>query len=341
MTALIYSEDYLKHETGTHPENKERLRVIINSLKNDGILDKIDLVSPEIAKKEDLLRIHSKAHVEHIESLSKRGGGYIDFDTFASPDTYDIARLSAGGAITASKLVLKGDHESVYSLARPPGHHATRDRAMGFCFFNNVAIAVEYLREVHKIKRFLIFDFDVHYGNGTADIFYQDPDVLYISIHQDPRTIFPGKGFIEEIGEAEGQGCNINMPMPPGSTTQDYVYILEKILTPVAEQFNPDFYFVEAGFDGHQNDPLSSLNLSDGFYEWITSKMMEISLSMVLILEGGYNLDVLSRCNLKMMNILNGKIIIDYKDLKDLKVSDETKNIFYKIKNTFSHFYEL
>lgn len=338
MIALTYSEEYEKHDTGDHPENKERLRVIINSLKKESILDEIDVISPKIASKEDLLRVHTKSHVEYIESLCRTGGGYIDFDTLASPDTYKIARLSAGGAITASKLVLNG-YESAYSIARPPGHHATRDRAMGFCFFNNVAIAVEYLREVHKIKKFLIFDFDAHYGNGTADIFYRDPSVLYISIHQDPRTIFPGVGFIEEIGKGEGEGYNMNIPMPPGSSTYNYVYVLEELLEPVARQFDADFYFVEVGFDGHMSDPLSNLNLNDNFYEWIINKTMKLAGSMALILEGGYNLDVLSRCNVKIMNVLGHKTSIDdYKDVT--KVSDDTKKTFHMIRDTFSPFFE-
>jgi len=337
LNALVYSEEYKKHDTGNHPENKERLNAIINSLKNEGILDKIDCFSPQIATKEDILRIHSKEHVEYIKSFCEGGGGYVDYDTFASPETYEISKLAAGGAIKASELVLS-KYESAYALVRPPGHHATENKSMGFCIFNNLAIALEYLRHKHKVKKFFIFDFDVHFGNGTSEIFYNDPNVLYISIHQNPKTLYPGKGFIEEIGSGDGEGCNINIPMAPGSTTDDYIHILDKILEPAASKFNADFYFMDVGFDGHVDDPLSSLALTDDFYEHITNEMMNISGSLTLILEGGYNLDVLSRCNVKMIDTLNNISHENYKH--ELKVSENTKNTFNKIKDIFSPFYE-
>jgi len=338
LNALVYSEEYKKHDTGNHPENKERLDAIINSLKKEGILDKIDCFSPQYATKDDLLRVHSKEHVEYIKSFCEGGGGYIDYDTFASPETYKIAKLAAGGAIKAADLVLNG-YKSAYALVRPPGHHATGSRSMGFCIFNNLAISLEYLRHQYKVKKFLIFDFDVHFGNGTSEIFYNDPDVLYISIHQNPRTLYPGKGFVEEIGADEGEGHNINIPMAPESTTDDYIYILEKILGPATSKFNADFYFMDVGFDGHVDDPLSSLSLTDEFYEYITNKMMNIAGSLTLILEGGYNLNVLSRCNIKMINTLNN-ISNEYYYKNELKVLENTKNTFNKIKDVFSPFYE-
>jgi acetoin utilization deacetylase AcuC-like enzyme len=340
VTALIHSPEYGKHKTGNHPENKERIEAIINSVNESEILNQIDLFKPEICKEEDLLRVHTKNHVENIKEFCRGGGGYLDYDTRASPQTYKIAKLSAGGAITAAKLVLDG-YKSAYSIGRPPGHHATRDRAMGFCIFNNLAITLEYLREFHKIKKFLIFDFDVHYGNGTADIFYSDPNVLYISIHQDPRTIFPGKGFIEEIGMDEGEGYNLNIPMSPGSTTDDYIYMIERILRPATQYFNADFYLVDVGFDGHKDDPLSSINLDDDFYGWIATELMEQVGSMALILEGGYNLPALSRCNLKLINGLNQKSEEKHPLTPDnLTVRDDTKNNFKEIKEIFSPFFE-
>ena len=191
----------------------------------------------------------------------------------------------------------------------------------------------------------MIFDFDAHYGNGTAEIFINDPNVLYISIHQDPRTIFPGKGFIEEIGVGEGKGFNMNIPMPPGSSNQDYMYILERLLEPVADDFGADFYFLEVGFDAHKDDPLSRIMLDDEFYPWITSKMREIAGKMVLIFEGGYDLAALSRCNMKMINVLRDELNVDggeiYKGrIKEKNVSDETKKIFHSIQDVFSSFYE-
>ncbi len=338
LTALVYSEEYKNHNTGNHPENQKRLDVIVNSLKNEGIWDKIDVIKPSIASEDDILRVHTEKHVKYIKNLCESGGGYIDYDTFASPQSYEIAKLAAGGAIKAVDLVINNDINA-YSIARPPGHHATRDKAMGFCLFNNLAISLEYLRNKYKIKKFLILDFDVHYGNGTAEIFYEDPDVLYISIHQNPGTIFPGSGFVHEKGAGNGEGYNLNIPMAPGSTTDDYIYMLETILGPVASKFNADFYFLDVGFDGHVDDPLSSLALTDDFYEYAVNKMKYFTESMALILEGGYNLDVLSRCNIKMINALNNINSEEYYK-HELKVKDSNQNTFNQIKDVFSPFFE-
>lgn len=347
--SLVYSEDYRKHETGNHPENMERLHVIMNSLEEEGCLEKIDVLEPEAATLEDIARVHTRGYLENVKSFCNNGGGYWDFDTLAAPETYKIAKLAAGGAIKASELVLNC-HQSAYSLARPPGHHARKDNAMGFCFFNNLAIALEYLREIHGIKKFLIFDFDVHYGNGTAEKFYEDPNVLYISIHQDPRTIFPGKGFIEEMGADEGEGYNLNIPLPPGSTDKDYIFMLDHILEPAAKEFGADFYFLDVGFDGHRDDPLSGIQLSDDFYPWIVGKMCDIAGSMVLILEGGYNFAALSRCNVKLINVLMDQVTNEYRKYeKDVytrkmnvsnEISNETNRIFHRIQDQFSPFFE-
>lgn len=338
MTTLVYSDEYKKHDTGNHPENQERLDTIVNSLKNEGICDEINVLTPKPATDDDLFAVHPPSHVEYIKKLCAQGGGYIDYDTFVSPQSYKTAKLAAGGAIDAATITYK-NQENAYSLARPPGHHATSDRSMGFCIFNNLAIALEHLRHEYGLKKFLIFDFDVHFGNGTSDIFYDDPHVLYISIHQDPRTLYPGRGFVDEIGSDKGEGYNMNIPMAPGSSTDDYVYMVEEIVYPVASQFNADFHFLDVGFDGHADDPLSSISLSDNFYEYIINKMKNMDAAMTLILEGGYNLDVLSRCNLKMINALNN--MNPQKDYKDqLNIQKSSKTTLNAIKDTFSSFYE-
>jgi acetoin utilization deacetylase AcuC-like enzyme len=345
--SLVYTPEYALHDTGSHPENQGRLEVIMESLTKNGIMEKLDLNKPQPAQEEDLLRVHTSEYIERLRSFTQNGGGYLDYDTFASPQSYEIAKLAAGGAIKASELVFNG-YKCAYSLARPPGHHATSNRPMGFCLINNMAVALEYLRYNYKIKKFIILDFDAHYGNGTAEIFYQDPKVLYISIHQDPATIFPGKGYVEENGRGDGEGYNMNLPMRPGSTTSDYIFILEKILEPVFRQFNADFCFLDVGFDGHHEDPLSSLQLDDYFYPWIASKLQKLTNSMVLILEGGYSLEAMARSNLKMI-----KVLIDHSDkLEDvnttyksyigngtfssLQVKNETKTLFQEIKDIFS-----
>lgn len=334
MTSLVYSDEYRKHNTGNHPENQERLDRIVNSLKNEGMWNNV--ISPQVATEEDLLRVHTESHVQYIKKFCQSGGGYIDYDTFASPQSYDAALVAAGGAMKAAQIALS---ENAYSLARPPGHHATRDKSMGFCIFNNLAVALEYLRRENNVKKFLIFDFDVHFGNGTSSIFYDDPDVLYISIHQNPRTLYPGTGFINEIGIGEGEGCNLNIPMEVGSTTDDYIYMIDQILQPVASKFGADFYFLDVGFDGHVDDPLSGLGLTDDFYQYIIYKMKSIAKSMALILEGGYNLNVLSRCNVKMIGALNGLGNGDY-NKHSLKVKDSNQITLNTIKDTFSPFYD-
>lgn len=359
MMALVHSKDYEKHDTGIHPENKDRIRVIMDALENQGILnpvefideikkypnfnDKIDVICPEKAYCEDILRVHDESYIQYLKSFCNSGGGYLDYDTVVSSDSFKIAKLAAGGAITASELVLNG-YDTAYSIARPPGHHANREKAMGFCLINNLAVAVHHLKKNRSIKKFLVFDFDAHYGNGDAEIFLEDPDVLYISIHQDPRTIFPGSGFIDEMGVGEGEGFNMNIPMPPGSNTDDYVYILERILEPVAKEFDAEFYFLEVGFDGHKNDPLSRLNLDDEFYPWISSKMRDIAKKMVLLLEGGYDYDALASCNMKMINVLKNTNDVGEDKYKnstmDSNVSSETKEIFHEIEDVFSSFYK-
>lgn len=338
MTSLIYSDEYRKHDTGNHPENQERINAIMRSLKDEDILDKINVTSPQVATERDLLRVHTKNHVEYIRNFCENGGGFIDYDTFAAPESYEIAKLAAGGAIKAAEIAFKND-ENAYSIARPPGHHATHNKSMGFCIFNNLAIALEHLRHKNNVKKFLILDFDVHFGNGTSNIFYNDPNVLYISIHQNPKTIFPGSGFVDEIGSDNGEGYNLNIPMAVGSTTDDYVYMLDAILEPIASKFNADFYFLDVGFDGHVDDPLSSLSLTDDFYEYIIYKMKNIAGFMALILEGGYNLNVLSRCNVKMINALNNIRNDDYYK-HELTLKIENQNTLNRIKDVFSPFYE-
>lgn len=318
----------------------------MEAIQESGLVDLNDIHQPLMAREEDLLRVHSKDHVEHVRRFCEMGGGNLDFDTTVSSESYKIAKLSAGGAIKAAELVLNGC-DSAYSVGRPPGHHATRNRAMGFCIFNNLAITLEYLRQLRKIERFFIFDFDVHYGNGTADMFYEDPDVMYISIHQEPRTLFPGKGNVEEIGGGEGEGRNLCIPMPPGSNSHDYRYILEKILGPVSQSFSPDFYLVDVGFDGHRDDPLSSIRLDDEFFTWIAVEMMDLARSLTLILEGGYDLDALARCN---RNLIQG--LENYKTMKweyekgkepidNSMVNRETRKIYESLSDIFSPYFDI
>lgn len=340
MISLVHSPEYAKHQNETHPENQKRLEVLMNSLRKKGLLEKLNVHQPDPASEEDILRVHTSEYLKNLKTFTEQGGGYLDFDTYASPQSYEIAKLAAGGAIKASELTLE-QYNFAYSMARPHGHHATSNSAMGFCLINNLAVAIKYMMKKYAIKKFLILDIDAHYGNGTAEIFYQDPHVLYISIHQDPRTIFPGKGFVEETGNGAGEGFNINIPMTPGSRTSDYIYVLEKILEPVCNEFRADFYYLDVGFDGHKEDPLSSLLLDDNFYPWIAGHMRKITPRMTLILEGGYTNNAMAQSNLKMIKVLMDNSITERKRQAhgNHQIKDETKNIYKQITNTFSPFF--
>ncbi len=348
---IIYSSDYNLHQDPNHIENKDRTNSIMENLSNQKILDSVPILNPEKATTEDLLRVHSPSQLNYIQDFCAQGGGYLDFDTYATSQSYDVALLAAGGAITAVKKVENGE-KWAYSVGRPPGHHANREKSMGFCLFNNTAIAVEYLRELYPKKRFLIFDFDVHYGNGDADIYYQDPQVMYISIHQDPHTIFPGKGFIEEIGSGKGEGYNLNIPMSPGSDNSDYIWILKQILPTIFDEFRPEFLLVESGFDGHSDDPLSQINLDEDFFSWIGEYLMDLQGSMAVMLQGGYNLTALAQSNTSFINgLMQQKLLATekYKDRNKIeenylnrdKVSKNTLLTLKKIKDNFSPFFGL
>ncbi len=373
--SLVYSPEYNNHQDENHIENKSRTDAIMENLSKQVFFNKLKILNPDYAHLNDILSVHTREHINFIDEFCQSGGGYIDFDTYATPQTYQTALLSAGGAIHASKLVLDGERWA-FSISRPPGHHATSNKSMGFCIFNNVAIAVEYIRKKYGRKRFCIVDFDVHYGNGTAEIFYNDPDVLYISIHQDPRTIFPGKGFVEENGAGKGQGYNLNIPLPPGSNNTDYIWILKEILDIVVPEFNPQVLFAEAGFDAHQKDPLSKIEVDEDFYSWIGQYLMNMHPSVISLLEGGYDLKSLASSSLNfiisldknhisslessnktiensypkdsfLQNEINRhKIKYKFKDeiekeyLENFKVSGEVKEISTLIKNSFSPYFK-
>jgi len=311
-TALIYHEDYLKHDAGPgHPERRERLISIMDYFRNGGILERAGTLTPSPCSDEDLLRVHTKEYVEFIKAMCARGGGPIDADTFAQVDTYDIAKLAAGGVMLAGEVVAKGEFDNSLALVRPPGHHASKDRAMGFCYFNNVAVMARYLQEKHNIKKILILDWDAHAANGTMDIFYDDPSVLNISIHQDPVSFYPGTGFAEQIGQGDGEGYTVNVPLRPGAGDSDYVYVLEELIFPLARSFQPGLIAISTGFDSHKDDFISGLQLTENGYGFLTQMMMKLAEEvcgrrLVVELEGGYNLEAIARSSYAVMNSLLG-----------------------------------
>ncbi|MDP1553499.1 MAG: histone deacetylase [Methanobacteriaceae archaeon] len=335
--AIFYSPKYNNHQKNDHIENKSRTDAIITKFSKIGIFNKISLLEPESCDISDILAVHSSSHIHFIQDFCKKGGGYLDLDTYASSQSYHTALLSAGGAIAASKSIMNGEKWS-YSISRPPGHHATAHKSMGFCIFNNVAIALKYLIRNYGLHKICIIDFDVHYGNGTAEIFYNDPNILYISIHQDPKTLFPGKGFIEEQGSGKGEGYNINIPMPIGSNNTDYIWILKEILEPVLKEFRPQVLFVEAGFDAHVNDPLSGINVNEYFYAWISQYLIEKNINIISLLEGGYNLEALSNSNLSFIVGLEPALISDNNDSDNYSQSNQkTSETFHINKNEIKY----
>jgi len=308
-TGFVYHEDYLKHDTGDHPESAERLISIMRKLEETGITKQMKRIVPVKATKEQIAYVHADAYMREVEAICKGGGGMLDSDTPLCRDTYEIALLSAGGLINAVDEVMDESNnlKHVFALIRPPGHHATPDRGMGFCIFNNIAIAAEHLKIKYGIKRILIADWDVHHGNGTQDVFFEDPSVLYFSTHQYPY--YPGTGWIDEVGKGEGEGFTVNVPLPAGTDDAGYLYALNNILVPIAMDFRPEFVLVSAGFDAHVADPLASMSVTSHGFALFTDVIKEIAEKsckgrIVMALEGGYNLDAIAESAISVFNSL-------------------------------------
>jgi acetoin utilization deacetylase AcuC-like enzyme len=293
----VYDPVYLEHDTGDHPENARRLEAIITGLENKFIRSQLKLIPARPATLEELTAIHQADYISRVEAFCQRGGGSWDADTIMSKDSYKAALYAAGGCIAAVEAVAKKTVPSAYALVRPPGHHATHNNAMGFCLFNNIAIAASYALKTYKMERVLIIDFDVHHGNGTQEAFAHNPYVLYISMHQYP--LFPGTGYLSELEQGSETGTAINVPLPAGCGDNEYKQVFDEIVVPAAQRFQPELILVSAGYDGHWADDLSNMRLTlDGYY-YIARIIQQLAVDlcggrMVFCLEGGYNLKVLS-----------------------------------------------
>jgi len=302
-TAVFYSQKYLDHDAGPgHPESPNRLRVIIKELKRSGLLEtgKCSLMDPKPASVEDVELVHEPDYVKLVQRCCASGGGTLDLgDTVVCPKSFETALLAVGGAVEAVDVVMEGKAQNAFALVRPPGHHAGPYYALGFCLFNNVAIAAAHLISHFGLDRVLILDIDAHHGNGTQEIFYDTHKVLYASLHQDPRG-FPGTGFIDEIGEGEGLGYKVNIPFPFRTGDQIYLKAFDQIMVPIIQQYKPQFILVSVGFDVHHTDPVASLSLSAfGFLE-VLNKALNLASQLcggrfVAVLEGGYSLKFLGK----------------------------------------------
>jgi len=335
---IVYSEKYLRHDMENHPENAGRLKAIMNYLEETGAVEKIPLSGPRYAEEEDVLRVHTKGHMEYIREMSG-AGGLIGGETYITPDTFDCTMLSAGGILTAVDACL-GDQRYAFALIRPPGHHATRDQAMGFCIFNNVAIGARYAIEKKDIERVFILDFDVHHGNGTQDIFYSSP-VLYCSLHQSP--LYPGTGRVEDVGKGDGKGYTINLPLPPGTCDSSYLKVLDEIVFPVLRDFDPELVLVSSGYDAHYRDPLASLLLSSLAYSGISKGLKENADNIAFALEGGYNLEVLARSVYATLSPLFDldEQVGDVPQVEDGPVTERVERLMREAKKTFSGYWDL
>jgi acetoin utilization deacetylase AcuC-like enzyme len=313
-TGLVYDPIYLEHDTGDHVENPRRLVDAMSYLKATGIKERLISLPARPASLEELEMIHAPEYVSYVKSKAENGGGWLDPDTVMSPKSYEAALYAAGGVLVAVEAVIKGKVDNDFALVRPPGHHAVRDRAMGFCIFNNVAIAGEFALSKFNLNRVLIADFDVHHGNGTQDAFYADPKVLYFSTHQYP--FYPGTGWMDETGTGAGEGTTVNFPMAAGWGDEEYLRAFNEVLVPVARRFQPELILVSAGFDPHWADHLAMMKVTITCFAEMAMILKGLAAELcqgrlVFTLEGGYNLRVVASSIKATFDVLLGNLEID------------------------------
>jgi acetoin utilization deacetylase AcuC-like enzyme len=298
VRVTLYSDPvFERHETGAHPECADRLRSIRSRLAMSSVLSRTTAGTIRRATAEEIGRVHPAAYQESVRKFAERGGGRLDPDTVVSPDSDDAAVTAAGTACAAVDEVLKGQADRALCLVRPPGHHALPSRAMGFCLFNSVAVAAEHARAQHELERILIVDWDVHHGNGTQDIFYDDGGVNFLSAHRYP--FYPGTGAADETGAGEGLGATLNVPLRFGVSRSAYRAAFRKGLESLAQRCRPQLVLISAGFDAHTDDPIGSLGLESGDFAGLTQDVLDVAKAhcggrVVSLLEGGYDLDALA-----------------------------------------------
>lgn len=308
-TLVVTDRSMRQHDPGpNHPEHPRRLEHILDAVDNARIGGLVHR-SPRPARDDELSRVHLPVHVQHVLGLKGVGGIALDPDTHLSPGSVNAALLAAGAAIEAVDAVVRGAATRAFAIVRPPGHHAEPDHAMGFCLFNNVAVAVEHARKVHEVQRVLVIDWDVHCGNGTQSAFESDPDVVVFDVHRFP--FYPFSGDFRETGKGPGAGATLNVPMPPDLGDGDYLQIFVEVLLPVAELFKPELVIVSAGYDAHRDDPLGDQRLTEEGFAALTGVARAIADRhcrgrLVMVLEGGYNLDALGRSVVATLQVMAG-----------------------------------
>lgn len=295
-TAIITDRRYLKHFAGrSHPERPERVAAMIAMAESLRRPD-LQFLSPREATLDEIAQCHTPEYIAAVERTAHLDRFDFDHDTHTSRETFQTAMLSAGGVLTAVESVLDGAAENAFAIVRPPGHHAFANHAMGFCFFNNIAIAARWLIQHRGLKRVMVIDWDLHHGNGTQDFFYDDADVLYTSLHQFPH--YPGTGSMHEMGAGDGLGFTVNAPMPAGFGDPEYLRVFDDLIMPVGRAFKPQFILVSAGFDCHFRDPLGEMAVTESGFQQMTRRIKRLAAEccagkLVAALEGGYDIDAL------------------------------------------------
>lgn len=304
---VVYHSDYLVHTHRSHPERKERLEKIMEALAPHMERGAIKMVTPGEAGLESLALIHDYDYIHSVEEACLQGRSMLDMDTYIVPRSYRVALLAAGGALAGLKEVMEGECRKTFCLVRPPGHHAEGDQAMGFCLFNNIAIAARAARDRYNLKRVAIVDWDVHHGNGTQHSFEDDAGMLFISLHQSPA--YPGTGRLEEVGRGPGEGFTVNIPLPPGSGDGDYTAAFEQLVVPILEAYQPEMLLISSGQDAYFDDPLAGMELTLEGYQIMAEMMRDVAGAccqgrMLLCLEGGYHLQGQAAAVVRIMGAL-------------------------------------
>ncbi len=297
-TAYVSHSSFTEHDFPRHPEHAGRIKAVWEQLSEQRLLDHFDRLSTTPASDEQILAAHSRAHLDRLIAVAQGDRiTRLDQDTYALPQSLDVARLAAGAVVSAVDAVLNGKADNALAIVRPPGHHATAEWQMGFCLLNNIAIAARHAQAQHNCGKVLIIDYDVHHGNGTQDIFYADPSVLFISIHQSP--FYPGTGALNETGTGAGTGYTLNVPIAGGHGDDSYARLFAEVVWPAAERFAPDLLLVSAGFDAHWVDPLAQMQLSLTGYDGLARECLRLAERLcggkiVFVMEGGYDLQALA-----------------------------------------------
>lgn len=297
-TAFFTDSRFSIHTLPGHPEHAGRLEAIVERLETEGMLSRFQRIEGREATRDEILRVHAEDHVRLLERTAfLEEPAMYGADTYIVPESYQLARLASGGLLSVVDSVMENRADNGLAAIRPPGHHARPKQAMGFCLINNIAIAARYTQFKHNVQRVAIVDFDVHHGNGTQDIFYDDPSVLFISSHQSP--LYPGTGHLNETGRGEGRGANINLPVPPATGDSAFRTLTEQIIIPVLNRFKPELLLVSTGFDAHWRDPLANLEVSLTAFAELSQHLITIAKDLcdgkiIFVTEGGYDLEVLS-----------------------------------------------